>query len=180
MGTEQLLIFHPLTIFLVLAGIWVIGGPFIAWLVSHVVANVINDFMEHPTMRFFALSARADVAADGEDQPVKDVIREKFIEMSRGIFLLYGGIGLILIPTFILIFLSEVREPSKAPPFGLFLTSIVNLLIVAGVVVGSHAFAIMLRDRNYERLENANANGNGRNGKPPVRRSDDEEANVLS
>ncbi len=147
MGTEPLLIFHPLTLFLVLSALWVLGGPGLAILLSVVVSNITSDVMRHPTVRMFTASSRIETSNDPNDKNMQYVMRENFVEMSRIIFLIYGAIGLVVVPTFILIFLAEIREPGEPPALGLFLTSLLNLVIVGGVIVGSHALAVILRDR---------------------------------
>ncbi len=162
MGTDPLLIFHPLTLFLVLSVLWVFGGPILAVLLSFVVSNVTTDFLMHPTIRVFAVPSHADRANDPSDRNMQYVIRENFIEMCRGIFLIYAALGLIVVPTFILIFMAEIRQPNEPPAMGLFLTSLLNLGIVGGVVIGSHTLAVIMRDRIWDRVTTSIAEKNER------------------
>jgi hypothetical protein len=130
----------------------------LAVLVSVVVSNVTNEFMMHPTVRTFTMSAQMEKPGEGNEKTMKFTMREHFIAMCRGIFLIYGAIGLVVVPTFVLMYQSVVLKKTggEGIPFNLFLTSLVNLMTVGGVVLISHFLAVMFRDRLYARFS---ANG---------------------
>ncbi len=162
MSPEPLLIFHPLTIFLVLSMLWVFGGPALAILLSFVVRTVTNDFMLNPAFRMLSMAPPSEFSnSPDEDPDMALMMRENYLEMCRGIFLIYGVLGLLVIPTFVLILLAEIREPGMRPPaFGLFLTSLLNVLIVGGIMFFSYWLAVVLRDRfceNHTQEENSTA-----------------------
>ena len=156
MNWDLLLVFdfHALTLFLVLTLLWIAGGPILALLVSVVVSNVTNEFMMHPTVRMFTVSSQVDTGGEGGEKSMTFVMREHFIDMCRGIFLIYGAVGLLVVPTFVLMYQSDIMKKagSDGVPFNLFLTSLANLLVVGGVVLVSHVVAVMLRDRLYARF----------------------------
>ncbi len=138
----------------------------LAVILSLVVRMVTNDFMLHPALRVFSMSSshRAALAAERADGPdMAFLMRENYVEMCRGVFLFYGVMGLLVVPTFILILMNELREPGPIAPLGLFLTSLLNVSIVGGVMVVSYWMAISLRDRFCEGLSHASQSSFGSN-----------------